>query len=68
MEGDNESDKKSKGVDKKVLSFFMLGFPTVIIIVLNLLVQGYVIWIQLVVAIYQFVLLKQFIDNYYKLL
>ena len=53
--------------NKKVLSFFMLGFPTVIIIALG----GATIWayiVQMLLAIYQFILIKQFLDDYYEVI
>jgi len=53
--------------NRKVLSFFMLGFPTLIIIA----VGNATIWlsgIQILLALYQFILIKQFLDDYYEVM
>lgn len=60
-----KENQKKKDVDRKSLSFFMLGFPTLLIILIGLLNNSLVTMIQIVIAIYQFILLKQFLDNYY---
>ena len=59
--------QKEKKVDKQVLSFFMIAFPTVLIIALFMIVED-AWWVTILLAIYQFVLLKQFLDTYYNLL
>lgn len=59
---------KSKKVDKKILSFFLISFPTLLIIALGSLIGENSWWAQLMLAIYQFILLKQYLDNYYDIL
>lgn len=53
--------------DKKILSFFLLAFPTVIIIALGMLSPN-TWWAMIVLGVYQFIMLKQFLDNYYEVL
>ena len=60
-------NKISKKVDKKMLTFFLIAFPTLMIIALSRLNQS-IWWAQILLAFYQFVLLKQFLDNYYEVL
>ncbi len=64
--------KEKKSLDKSVLSFFMIGFPTVLIIIVGVLLRQedslIVALIQIVLAIYQFITLKQFLDKYYELM
>jgi len=58
-----------KQVDRKVLTFFILAFPTLLIILMGLLLGSESSWIiQILLAFFQFVLLKQFLDNYYNFL
>jgi len=59
--------EKPKSVDKKILTFFLIAFPTLLIIALGMLVPA-AWWAQVLLAFYQFVLLKQFLDNYYEVL
>ena len=54
--------------DKKILSFFLIAFPTIIIILLSIIGGNSLIWVDICLAIYQFILLKQFLDNYYEVL
>ena len=62
--GKREPQKK---VDKKILTFFLIAFPTLLIIALGMLTtDGW--WAQILLAFYQFILLKQFLDNYYEVL
>ena len=56
--------KKKQELDKKVLTFFLIAFPTLMIIAFGMLNTN-VWWAQIVLAFYQFILLKQFLDNYY---
>lgn len=56
-----------KPLNKKVLTFFLIAFPTVVIVALSMLVEGSW-WAQILLAIYQFITLKQFIDSYYDVL
>lgn len=57
--------KQTQKVDKKMLTFFLISFPTLLIIALSMLTpSGW--WAQILLAFYQFVLLKQFLDNYYE--
>lgn len=59
--------RKNKKLDKKILSFFLIAFPTVLIIAFGAL-NPYSTWSQILLAIYQFILLKQYLDNYYNAL
>jgi len=57
---------KKKDADKKTLSFFMVGFPTVLIILIGFFLTDLTrSVIQIALAVYQFILLKQFLDSYY---
>ena len=66
--------QKSKAVkkkaDPKVRTFFLLAFPSILIVALAMLFpnswEAAIIMIMLVV--YQFIMLKQFIDQYYEVL
>lgn len=51
--------------DKKIWSFFMIAFPTVLIIAILMLVPS-AWWVTVILAFYQFLLLKQFLDTYYE--
>lgn len=53
--------------DKKILSFFLLAFPVVVIIAMAM-VSPDVWYAMIALAIYQFIMLKQFLDNYYEVL
>ena len=59
--------KREVKLDKKVLSFFLIAFPTLLIIAMAMLAPG-TWWAWILLAIYQFVMLKQFLDDYYKVL
>ena len=59
--------KKVARVDKKVLTFFLIAFPTLLIIAIGMFYES-IWWVQILFAIYQFILLKQFLDNYYEVL
>ena len=61
-------EKKQKSVDKKILTFFLIAFPTILIIALGMLSPATTWWAQIFLAFYQFILLKQFLDNYYEVL
>jgi len=67
MEKKNFKKKKPKKVDKKMLTFFLIAFPTLLVIALGMLNQN-TWWAQVLIAFYQFILLKQFLDNYYEVL
>ena len=59
-------DEKEEARNNKsaVLSFFLIMFPTVLIVLIGMLYQdGW--WIMIALAFYQLVMLKQFIDKYY---
>lgn len=58
---------KKKKVDKKMLTFFLIAFPTLLVIALGMLVPRSW-WAQVLLAFYQFILLKQFLDDYYEVL
>jgi len=61
--------KKLKQVDRKVLSFFILAVPTLLIAIVGMLTQSILgAIIMLVLAIFQFVMLRQLLDNYYELM
>jgi hypothetical protein len=57
--------KTKKRVDKKMLTFFLIAFPTLLIVALAQLEPG-TWWAQILLAFFQFTLLKQFLDNYYE--
>lgn len=59
--------KKQMQVDKKIWSFFTISFPTVLIIAISQLTPS-AWWVQVILAFYQFIVLKQFLDNYYEFL
>jgi len=59
--------KREKRVDKKILTFFLIAFPTILIIAIGLLTPT-AWWAQIALAVYQFILLKQFLDNYYEVI
>ncbi len=60
-----EKNKEGREVDKKVFSFFVLAFPTILIVIFSMLAPA-LWWANIFLAIYQFILLKQFLDNYYR--
>lgn len=55
----------SKEERSKALSFLMLAFPTLLIIAIMMLTPS-AWWATLLLAIYQFIMLKQFLDKYYE--
>lgn len=57
--------ERPKEVDKKVFSFFVLAFPTILIVIFSMLDPN-LWWANIFLAIYQFIMLKQFLDNYYQ--
>lgn len=62
-DGKKNSNKKAKevrSVDKKILSFFLLVFPSVILAASDNWI------IKSLLLLYQAILAKQFIDDYYK--
>ena len=52
---------------KKIVSFFLLGFPTLLIVILGMIqTEGWgIIGVSILLAFYQFANLKQFLDHYY---
>ncbi len=54
-----DKSKEKKKVDRKVLSFFLLLFPSLIITLADS------IWMKVALIFYQAILLKQFIEDYY---
>jgi len=54
-----------KEVDKKVFSFFVLAFPTILIVIFSMLTPS-LWWANILLALFQFIILNQFLDNYYK--
>lgn len=68
----NPTFGKIRKPDKKVFSFFIIAFPTILIIVLALLLPASEFWwaafLYIAIAVYQFLMLKQFLDNYYDIL
>lgn len=48
----------------KALTFFLLGAPTVLIIALAMITPD-AWWAQILIAVYQFIMLKQFVDRHY---
>jgi len=60
----NKNKKENKKADRKVLTFFLLAFPTLLIIAMGSFFPDS--WlIQILLAFYQFILLKQVLDDYY---
>jgi len=59
-----------KRIDPKVRSFFILAFPTIVIILIAMLftVDVKVAVVIIALAIYHFLMLKQFIDQYHEVL
>jgi len=56
--------KQIKKTDRKVLTFFLLAFPTLLIIALGIFFPES--WMmQVLIFFYQTVLLKQVLDDYY---
>lgn len=55
-----------KEVDRKVFTFFILAIPTALIIMLSNLIGEKTWWAQILLAAYQFILLKQFLDSFYE--
>ena len=54
-----------KKKDRKTSSFFLIALPTLVIAMLN--DSTVTIWaVKIVLAIYQFIMLKQFLDDYYE--
>ena len=68
--GEYYESKESEAIDlkKKILSLFILFFPTVIIAIIPSVIAG-TIWtglaIKILLAFYQFVVLKNFVDTHY---
>ena len=60
--------KEKVPLDKSVLTFFLIAFPTILIIIVGLMEARFGWLIQIALAIYQFLVLKQFVDNYYDLM
>lgn len=58
-------EKRKVRVDKKILSFFIIAFPTLLIVALGMLNPS-AWWAQILLALFQFILLKQFLDDYYE--
>lgn len=56
--------------DPKVRSFFILAFPTIVIVALSMLFTMDVKTAAIVIllAVYQFLMLKQFVDQYHEVL
>ncbi len=60
-------EKKLVKLDMKVLTFFLIAFPTLLIIGLGMLHDN-TWWAQILLAVYQFILLKRYLDNYYNIM
>jgi len=60
-------EKEKVPLNKKVLTFFMIAFPTLMIVSLSYLSPS-AWWAQILLAIYQFIILQQFVENYYEAL
>ena len=56
-----------KKADPRVRTFFLLAFPTLLIIALAM-INPDTWWSWIILAVYQFVLLKQFVDQHYDFL
>ncbi len=65
MAKEEKKEEEEKEVDKKVFSFFVLAFPTILIIIFSMIAPS-LWWANILLGLYQFIMLKQFLDNYYK--
>jgi|TARA_R100000093_G_C1927037_1_gene67481 hypothetical protein len=61
------NNQKQKPVDRKVLSFFILGFPIIVLVLIMMLPEWRFAQV-IALTFYELVLLKQFMDNYYEVL
>jgi len=59
-----EKDQKAKPVDRKVFSFFMIMFPSVLVVAIAMLAP-LLWWAEIGLVVYQSIVLKQFLDQYY---
>ena len=59
--------KKKVPLNKKVLTFFMIAFPTVMIVAISMVTPS-AWWAQIFLAAYQFIILEQFVNNYYEVM
>lgn len=65
------SNKKKivrKKPDPRVRTFFILAFPTVMIIALAMIVPEETWWAWILLAVWQFIMLKNFVDSYHEVL
>ena len=62
--------EKPNKPDPKVRSFFILAFPTLLVVILAMFftVDVKVAIMMIAIAIYQFLMLKQFVDQYHEVL
>ena len=61
---------KPKKADPKVRTFFLLAFPSLLVVALAMLfeVDIKVAVIMVMLVIYQFLMLKQFVDQYHEVM
>lgn len=67
----SQKNTKVSGEDRqKVLSFFMLGFPSLLIAAIGIAGRDdlFSAFLSILLVFYQLVVLKQFIDRYYEVL
>ena len=63
-------ERESPDEKKKTLTAFLLMFPSVIIAVVAMIISNAPIWANFLIVgliVYQFVLLQQFIQDFYKI-
>lgn len=62
-----KSIKKLKArLDPKVRTFFLISSPTLLIIALAMINPQDTWWAWILIAVYQFIMLKQFVDQYHE--
>lgn len=62
-----EKKQPTQEEKSKVFTFLTLGFPTLLIVGIAMLTTiAETWWVVLGLAVYQFLLMKQFIDRYYE--
>ena len=57
--------KETAGADKKVLAFFLIMVPTILIVAMGMINPEQTWWVMIGLMVFQSIILKQFLDNYY---
>ena len=69
VESKKDKDEQTTETKQKFLTYFLLFFPTIIILAMPGIINGSLmltISIKILLAFYQFVALKTFIDKHYE--